>query len=426
MTRPDEEFDVEAPPPAATSPPQPARPARSAVGFFLLGLVLVAIGVVLAPTAEPDERGLVASLESEPQLQWHLPIQAGGSSDGHVWLGENRVVAASPTLVRSVDLRGGDVVWEVRAPQMQCGREEDDIACVSRQGARSELIEMTMASGETGRTVQPGLEAALPHDRGHITLYSDTEAISVMRSGDSGEHRWTHRVPGAPEADLGAVSMAVLDDLVLIQAPRVADGAGLDLALDLADGTPHEETEAVSVSHDGEWLVRRENEVTLYDRSGRPTTVSAESGLLRVDDDPGSDLVFSDSTGDLRALSAATGEQTWSFSTEESGAIAHARLAGTMVGWSGGSWYGLDAEEGTLRWTRPGQMPRCPCLGADTTLAHVTGEDVSVLTGFDTRTGAVTWEIPLAESRHFSYDVNESHLAVFTAFDLSVWSLEST
>lgn len=424
MTRPDEDFDVEAPPPSATPPPQPARPARSAVGFFMLGLVLVAIGIMVAPSIEPAERGIVANLDSEPQLQWHLPIQAGGSSDGQVWLDEDRVVAASPTLVRAVDLHAGDVAWEVRAPQMQCGREEADIACVSRQGARSELIEMTAASGETGRTVQPGLEAALPHDGGLITVYSEAEAISVMRSGSSGEHRWTHRAPGAPEADLGVVSMAVLDDLVLIQAPPLADGAGLRLVLDLADGT-EEEADAV-VSHDGEWLVNRENEITLYDRAGRPTTVSEESGFLRIDDDPGSNLVFSDSTGDFRALSATTGEQAWSFSTEHSGvAIAHARLAGTMVGWSDGAWYGLDAEEGDLQWTRPGEMARCPCLGGGTTLAHVTGEDVSVLTGFDTRTGEVTWEVPLAESRRFSYDVDETHLAVFTAFDLSVWSLES-
>lgn len=418
-----EEFDVEAPKPDAAPPSgRSPEPARSAVGFFLLGLVLVAVGIVVAPPPTMTDRGIVPHLDTPPELLWEVPLQSSHATAGHVWIGSDEAVAAGSNSMHGLDLTTGEMLWEVRAPQMQCGREDEEIACVSRQGARSELIEMTMDDGEVDRTVHTGMVAALPYDGGLITLFEESGTVTVMRWGDSGEHRWSHEETGA-EADFSGLRMAVLADLVLIQAPSSTDGPMFHLALGVSDGASHEQVQAL-VSNDHEWLVDREGTITMYDQSGRPSPMSEGGSTLRVDDDPGSNLAFTGETGDFKAITATDSEEIWTFTTEHAGvAIAHARLAGTMVGWSDGTWYGLSSADGALQWSRPGPLPRCPCLGSGSVLAGVSGEEDSVLTGIDVTTGAERWQVPLSQSRTFSYGTDGVHLGVFTVFGLSMWSL---
>ena len=88
-----EEFDVEAPPAdCARRPPRPLRPARSAVGYFLVGLILVAAGVLVAPNPATNQYGIADHLDTPPQLLWEVPLQSSHPSAGRVWIGSDEVV----------------------------------------------------------------------------------------------------------------------------------------------------------------------------------------------------------------------------------------------------------------------------------------------------------------------------------------------
>ena len=103
--------------------------------------------------------------------------------------------------------------------------------------------------------------------------------------------------------------------------------------------------------------------------------------------------------------------------------IPHARLDDTVVAWTEGTLYGLAADDGTLRWQQDSGEPRCPCLGDGRALAHVTGSEESVLTGIDAATGQQIWKVPVSDARTVRHATDGDHLAVYTTFGLSLWSL---
>lgn len=424
-----EEFDVEAAPPARPPRLDPApRSVRSAIGWFLAGLALVGAGVLITPSVGMTDRNIAPDLSQPPQLRWQIPLESTRASDGDVWIDSGHVVAASSNAVRGVELDTAEVAWEVRGPQLTCARDAADIACVSRQGARSELIELTAGEGETSRTVHPDLVAALPAEGGTFAMFDAGETISVMRWGSSGEHVWTHRThadefgrttrPGRSE-----ISMGVADGALLITVSTPAVARPSQIALDIVDGRPRTDIRDF-VEHDGEWLVAKDHGAWVYDRSGQSSPLAMTGWPLRVDDNPSADTVFDIKESGMRALSHRDSEHLWDFSPEPPRPVLpHARLDGTLVAWSEGTLHGLNDQNGTLLWERDSVDPRCPCLGDGNTLAHVTGSDESILTGIDVTSGEQIWQAPIAEVRTVRHATDGDHLAVYTVFGLSLWAL---
>lgn len=419
MDRGAQEFDVEAPVPK-DPPRRSEHPARSATGFIVLALALIAAGIAIVPDQTPTERGIVANLESPPALVWETPLNSSHASSGQVWIGAEVIVAAGTNSVHGLDLATGEPVWEVRAPQMRCARQGEDITCASRQGTRAELIEMTMNEGEIARTAQTGLVAAHPHDGGVITVFEESGTLTVMRWGGSEEHLWSYDVAGA-QVDLEAFTLTVVDDLVLAQAPPVEPGPMFFRALSLRDGTHQEQVRAM-MTYAGEWLVDRDGDMSWWDQAGRATPV--EGMVLPVDDALGSGHVLSAEPGELRARDDADGGDAWTFTTGDLSAPSPiARLAQVLLLWSDQTLYALDGADGSLLWSRPGEFPWCPCYGSGRVAAWITGEDEPALSGIDVTTGEELWDVQIADFRRFSYGTDGTLLGVFTVSGLSLWSL---
>ncbi|HLS24745.1 MAG TPA: hypothetical protein VK063_02600, partial [Beutenbergiaceae bacterium] len=302
-----QEFDVDAP--VAKAPPRRSgHPARSATGFVLLALALIAAGVAIVPDQRPTERRIVPDLDSAPVILWQTALDTSHASYGQVWIGAEVIVAASTNSVHGLDLATDEPVWEVRAPQLRCAHQDHDIACVSQQGRRAELIEMTMADGEVSRTVQTGMVAAHPHGGGLITAFEESGTLTVMRWGGSEDHLWSYEIAGA-EVDLETFTLAVADDLALIRALSADGKSEFSLALSMAEGT-HQEQVQIAMTYAGEWLVDRGGDRSLWDRAGRATPV--EGTAIPVDDALGSSGAVSAEPGELQARDGA---EIWTFNT---------------------------------------------------------------------------------------------------------------
>lgn len=391
--------------------------------WVAIGLVLVLIGVLVSPVPAMRDRAIVPTLGDAPRQVWSVALHSVRASEGDLWIAEEKIVAAAQNSIRGADILTGAIAWETRGISLRCALQAPDIACVSDQGQRAELVQLTTDAGQVSRNSMPFLVSAVPHDGGLITLWEEIGAVTVTRWGPAGEHVWDRELStGSAEVDWPGVRAAVVGDSVLISAAD-SEGAELGLpALDVEDGTAHEDL-LVRSSDGDEWLVDDGGELALYGASGQRWPVGNAS--MPVDDNPGADVVFDLTSAAVQARSLTADDVIWDFSPADSGdPEPRARVGDVLVVWSDGYLHGLDLADGSLQWRQGSPAPTCPCYAGGSVMTHVTWQEDVLLNGLDVTSGETAWQIPVGSTRSFAYDTDGSHLALATNYDLTLWRLD--
>lgn len=132
-----------------------------------------------------------------------------------LWVGDRRVVGASPAAVRlhlSKGAHGGRAVWRIQ-------REGDAEVMIAERDNQGWLQERWV---EPSRYASRDIMAIAPEDVLWISVETEHESWSVVREGEGEEQRWVCRVPESRQVNENAVAF-VLSALSDLQAERVVD-----------------------------------------------------------------------------------------------------------------------------------------------------------------------------------------------------------
>lgn len=424
-----EEFDVEAPG-SASNPAARVRTFNARLVPLVwgaLGVLLIVLGVVIAPTPAALARGVVPSLSQQPTLQWREQVSTVRNADGAVWIDGDVVLANGAAVIRALDIETGERLWEVYGEgRVVCNRGGEVFTCVSGQGERARLLELTAQAGEIGRITHPYLINAVPYRGGVITLYDSGATATLTRVSQGDEHQWSASIELPADLTAESISrMSVIDGLLLMDVPASARPAEGLPVVDIGSGQVREDL-VVTDRRNNEWLLRDDVAGTVYTTTERRWQVGELDLAMGVDDEPATGLTFGRRDHQVVAQDGRSGEVVWDFDDGSGEApLPQARASEVVMTWSQGELVGLEAATGEPLWRAPSSQPQCPCLTDTRTVSFISysGGAVASLVGLDVASGQENWRVDVGQTARYVFTTDGRYLVMFTETALSVWSL---
>ncbi len=414
-----EEFDVEGSP----ARPRPARAEPRPVISFLVwtfaGLLLITAGILIAPATDRHSGlGIHENLSDQPQALWSIPFGTSWPEQADVWVTGDVVIVSTGQLVVGVERDSGELLWEVRGSSQQCALNGARVACVNRGGQDAELVEINRSDGESRRTTQPYLQAAIPYAGGMITVFEGREELMVTRSDDEG-HWWSHSMPRPERDDLAGLALDVISDTVLVHLQGESQSSSA--VLDATNGQERSGHSVIEES-DGQWLVTTAGDLLLYAPGFSPVPVRDAAVEARVDDEFGTGAALDFRSGTARTISLDSGQMLWETELQGAQSIL-ARVSDVVVTSDSSTLSGLNGQTGNLMWQTELEGHGCPCLGAEGMLALTQNSSSgSALVGIRLADGEEAWRFPMSYGG-FAWAADYTDLAVVTNLTITLYSL---
>lgn len=428
---------IPVPPRAADA--EPARDLQADAGtsrgplpWLALGALLVLAGIVAAPAPPGEQIGIIGST-AEPEQQWQVEIGDDGSSPitglddlPALWLTEDAVVYVGYSRIQAHDLHDGRQIWAAEGSDLRCHLTDPVILCASGSGTEAELVRLHTTEGETDRTPDAGLLAALAVEEDIITLHTEDGDMTVTRDGLQGSHGWSHHLEDEPWLDDSPLTawLHLAGEKLLVGVGGSLGGWGAILTAETGRSADIGDIFRLYPDRQSpveQWLaIDLYNSVYRIDSEGDPGDPEPpQAPLLRIDDDPTSDLILAVTDNALTA-GYAREEPLWSRDPQEGLPWPLARLGDVVIAQEADGLTGLDLSTGEEVWHRSG-LGIHPLFSDGQVLVHLlNGADQPLIVGTDAATGQDLFEVVYPGYRLFSSALSDGSLAVLSEEGLTL------
>ncbi|TDE91660.1 hypothetical protein EXU48_16130 [Occultella glacieicola] len=405
----------------------------SAPAWIAAALTLIVTGVLSVPPPQPAW-GVVAEadLTRTPEEVWSVPMPNLTSwlDTPQVAVFDDRVVLGTWSTVTGYDAIEGEELWKVTEPGMTCSWQFEPLLCRAGRGPDAAILRIDATDGAVSRTPMPGALLVTQTGGDIIALRQDADGQRLVRlqgSDPLAPPRWSTLIGPGLRGEPYAPVLRVIDGEVFVSvfAGFVLDAETGEVRLDR--GFVYELPGVIVALAAGDAGGRQVS--TTGDRDVDDVHLPSNGVTLPVDDDPGSDVVFEVSDGELDAMTRATGEPLWSVS-EPPYPYPFARLDGRVLVYSETGLFGLVEQTGARLWSAPAgdgtELAWCACVGADDTvlIGTVDARGDTSLAGLDTATGSLRWQVPTVGDYPLDVEPVGDRLALLTNTSLTLWRFE--